>query len=407
MAILSKLTGTHIRDTLAGGVGVADLNDTTNFNITTALRTIAVLPDTSPTITVLDCVEYSANAAHIGDYGYADLQTNNLPLNAGQATITSLTPSIATCTNSGVVSPLTSGVARFRVDVPNQLSRIVEITVVDLNGLPVTQFIHFVNGSLGEHIADAVTAKIGSLTSPITGARRPSSWEPLINIFQVNGQTRNTNGWWGNVDLTAIPAFIGEGSINGVLVTPRDLVIAAHYPGASGFMSYFVDNASVRYDRTVMNIRPIPSTDIAVVTLDADLPGNIKPISIMPADFEHYEPSPNQFQRIGYPVVTGNQDRTLLLMDYVHISSSGSRLIVFVEPTNLARSQWFYSARRGDSGSPIMHLIDGELALLSHFTWTNSGPCYADNIAAINTAIAANGSPHTVTVKSLGSFTRY
>ena len=400
-----------MQDSFSSGPPLRDLSDTSNFSVATISKTSVVSPGTSGTVAVLDTLRYSPHSAHAGTYGLSDLLVNLplLDLSPNPTQFISLTPDVATVDSMGRLTALAAGIAEISVIAPDGSVRIAEVPIIDLNGLPVSPFVGFAASSLGMNLKTTIATKIAGLTSPIANATRPAAWSALLNIFQPDGFTRNTGGWWGSVDLTAIPAFAGQGQVSGALVTPRDMLIAKHFPGDEGRTVYFVDNANNRYARTVASIRYISGyslsgEDIAVVTLNADLPTAITPVKLMPANLRSYLPT-NYLQGCGYAAVATNQDRTLLLFDVVNIDVSSG--ITPVPPVDVDRGQWYYPVRRDDSGSGIFMLIGGRLVLLSRWHHSGSGPCDADNISQINSAIAANGSPYSLSTVDLSSFTAF
>lgn len=250
---------------------------------------------------------------------------------------------------------------------------------------------------------------ISQITSMVLGKTPPSfSGNPpypqsSVNIFNADG-TRNSQIWANGVDLTCIPRSIGT---NGVLVTKRDMIFAAHY-GVSN--PTFVDNSNNPVTKTVVAsqrlIDPVGNDDILVATLDSDVPSGIMPCALAPANIRSYTPPPTLFfdQQNRYPIVFTNQDRTLLIADIVGYGST-----VRISPPSITQSYsaWFYPLRTYDSGAPAFLLLNGRLGLLTNWQTTTSGPVPFDNISQINAAISANGSPYSITTLNLNSFQTY
>jgi hypothetical protein len=275
-----------------------------------------------------------------------------------------------------------------------------------------------------KELADAATAP------DFSGSGPPYDWSATasVQLFNTDG-TRNTSGWWDGVDTTAIPESIGG---NGILITPRDMIFALHNGVGIGAQITFLGSNGVTYNRTVRAIYYDQSTlgDIEVATLDSDLPSYVKPMNLLPSDYQDYFLNSSQYP----PVVYTNQDRTLLIAQYagvvnIHETSSGSYYQDndhLVQSSDAVLQEFFYPgsyptggiARPGDSGSPVMMLINGELTLMGVWHYVGYAPDAASYITQINSAIAANaaylsGGPYaesttyTVSTVSLAGFTNY
>jgi hypothetical protein len=255
-------------------------------------------------------------------------------------------------------------------------------------------------GSLGNSLVAAIAAM---LISKIAPTFTPSVNAPLTfaassticDIFNGDG-TRNSGGWWGSQDLTCIPQSIGT---NGVLVSPRDMIFANHY-GLTN--PTFRDNSGNTYSRTISASRQVGTTDILVATLNADLPGDITPAKVLPSNWRSYLPSP----QYGYPCIFTNQDRRLLVADTYSAEMTGNEFNAF-QSMDATRGQWWYTVRKGDSGSPAFMLINGSPVALLAWHSSGAGPCFADNISGINAAITANDSPYSLTTVNLSGFNSY
>jgi Bacterial Ig-like domain (group 2) len=324
----------------------------------------------------------------------------NVPLHpylSGSVTFASSNTAVATVNTNGIVTPISAGDCNITIIAPGLGKRIVPITIVSAGGQTTTTFENFVSGSLGNHLTSQIMTAISGLTPPTFSGSPPYAYSSLINLFQPNG-TRNTSGWWSAIDVTCIPQSIGT---NGVLVTPRDMICAAHY-GASN--PVFRDNAGNTYDRIVTSARTLVSpsgdADILVATLNADLPDAITPVSVLPANFRSYLPNP----QYGYPGCFTNQDRTLLLGD---LTNTVSPDLTIPTSTNTTRAEWYYPVRVGDSGSPAFVVINGSLVLLTTWHYVGGGPIIADNLSQINAAITANGSPYSLAEVNLSGFDTY
>lgn len=249
-----------------------------------------------------------------------------------------------------------------------------------------------------ETLAAAVTAEVAALLAgktPPSFSGSPPFPSSIVNIFGTNGR-HNPNIWAAGIDLTCIPR---NGSTNGVLVTPRDMIYAAHF-GSSA--PTFVDSGGTAHSRTTVATAVIPGTDILVSTLNADLPSGVRPCKLLPSNIRSYSPPPTGSLTQGnrYPMVFTNQDRTLLIGGVYGYGNS-----VSLGPAiSSTFSGWSYPLRQFDSGSGVFLIVNGQLGLITNWHTTSFGPVHSDNISQINAAIAANGSPHSVSTIDLSEF---
>lgn len=252
-----------------------------------------------------------------------------------------------------------------------------------------------------ETLAEAAVAEVAALISgktPPSFSGSPPYPNSIVNIFGTNGR-HNPNIWASGVNLTCIPR---NGGTNGVLITPRDMIYAAHF-GSSA--PTFVDSGGTSHPRTTAATTAIPGTDILVSTLNADLPSGVKPCKLVPSNIRSYSPPPatSFAQADRYPMVFTNQDRTLLIGGVYGFNS----LVRLGGAISSTFSGWSYPLRQFDSGSGVFLLINNQIALLTNWYTTTSGPIHADYISEINAAISAHGSPHSVSTINLSEFQTY
>lgn len=241
--------------------------------------------------------------------------------------------------------------------------------------------------ALPSYLLATLTGLVAGLTAPAYNGSGGAS-TAASDLF-VGGQ-HNPAGWWGLTDTTCLPLTSNN---NGVLVTPRDVLFAAHY-GASPTVT-FVGSDGQDYTRAVAATTAVVGTDVLVATLDADLPAAVTPATVMP-----YPVAGNT-----YPLVFTNQDRRLLIGVLDGYTDAGE--LVFQQSATPALAPWFYAPRAYDSGSPALLLIQGKLTALLQVHSVNTGqgvgvgPGDAALASRINGAMAANGSPHALSAVDL------
>jgi hypothetical protein len=268
-------------------------------------------------------------------------------------------------------------------------------------------FLSFVNNSLSSHITDQVDLKISGI-SPTSSQQVYSIQNHANNIY-----TRNSSFVFKNVDFTCISPWNSYGIANraGVLISPRHVMFAAHYPIASGSTIRFVTNNNVSITRTITGIITHPNynstskfNDIQVGLLDSDLPNTILFTKILPIDFGKY--LPNIKRGIEIPVIIVDQSEYVSVTNLYQLSSIAK--CIGQELTSIRRP-FFRELYTGDSGSPAFLLINNELVLIFVTTWGigGSGSFTSLEKDAINQMMSQLGGGYQLTTIDLSSFLSY
>jgi hypothetical protein len=132
----------------------------------------------------------------------------------------------------------------------------------------------------------------------------------------ANAFVRNTNLWIGsNVDLTAISAYNNNVGSYGTkfpitAISPIHCLGAAHVNLKPGTELNFVGVDNQTATRTVMSSM-VAADDIDVYLLDSELPRNITPMKILPADWGKYIQLGDDFDTPPIPVIFVNQANRL------------------------------------------------------------------------------------------------
>lgn len=399
MKLVDSNAGTRaMKGTLSGGVALSDISASAQFTVTYSPAVTITSNGGTSTVTVLDSQYTQFTAA-------TTLNGNNLipsvPLighPTGNAVFTSSNPGVATVDQSGKITPVSVGMTLITIVVPGLGLRVETVVITQTVGGTSTTFSNFVSGSLGAHLVGQASGVLNGKTPPDLSGTPPFT-NSIMNQYLSDGMTRNTSVYTGAIDLTCIPSSIASGFVGGVLVTPRDMICAAHYgPYSASGTFVFIDGNNIHYARNVVGQRVVAGTDINALTLDSDLPSSITPAQCMPSSYQTSLPVPDN----GYPVFYSTQDRTIVLGDYYFRTASG---LFSRRSFDSVRKNWFYQVRGGDSGSPCFHLINGKLVVLHVWYQIQNGPAIADNLTAINTALSANGSPYALTTVNLSGFT--
>ncbi len=320
-----------------------------------------------------------------------------MPFNSiGQPSFVSSNTSILTVhPSTGAVTRVADGTANVIVTLPGFASRTIPVTVSRAGGQTIDTFNQFVSGSLGRVMADARAALIVGRTAPTFDV--PNASTPLADIFNSNG-TRNTSGYFGNLNLSAISNPFDMG---GFPITPQHTISAGHYiSNTIGKTStiYFKGTDNTVYSRGITSIASYG--DVMLNLLDSPLPVGIPPMLLLPADYATYMPS-----AVDYPGFFTNQDRRLLLANF----RLGNGIVQLRRPlASDPAYNWFYDPRQYDSGSPFLFKVGTVPVALGEFTGPTHGPNYASILAWLTSAIAASAAPsYTFNTVNLSAFPSY
>jgi hypothetical protein len=333
-----------------------------------------------------------------------DISPNNLE---SRAEYESLTPEIATVNSSGFLTRVSNGTAGILIKMRGGDNRRFNLEISRTIGENL--FDSWVNGSLADHITEIIQGFIGGKT--------PTS--NTLNIFTSATDTgtplytRNPNLFCAEIQekLTGCNVWqsgYGDGlSRAQTAITPRHIIGAAHYgvPITIGGTQRFVAADGTIVDRTVTHTYSVPSTDIQISLLSSDLPNTITPLSVLPNDIRDYI---SQIQH-GVPCIIRNQFREIRIFDLNRTDSVG---VSFSSTTMRdGRLDWQRTLVAGDSGGPAMILINGQLALVTTWTSSISGPQYFNrdwsSIITTLDALAGINTGYTPSVINLSAFPNY
>lgn len=237
---------------------------------------------------------------------------------------------------------------------------------------PPFQYQQYALGTLGRHLSDAVDSRL-------PGKQKP--------IFLPDGQ-RNSNCWC-DIDLTCISSWNSQlGNMGaGVAITKRHIVTCAHFPLNPGTTIRFIANDNQLVERTILSRVSHPQytphyPDISVNVLSTDLPDSIKPCKFLPTN---WNTKLNNTQNGRPPCVVVDQEKKALVFDAWRFDNYSSMAI----PEDVTRKTFNEKLIGGDSSSPFMFLINGELSLFSMATYPTSGTFLPPHITIINQMIVS------------------
>ena len=254
----------------------------------------------------------------------------------------------------------------------------------------------------------------GTMNSLLDGKTASDDTFDLYSVADDANDTyvRNPDLWAAGIDLSCIPVWNSFWSsqnpdwgtwANGCLVTPRDLIQAAHFdpPMPPGTVLRFVDANNNVVEGVVADNNPdddndptpndhngvvIPGTDIRVVQLTQDLPSNIKPAEVFPANIADLLPTLSS----GIPVAMANQFRTLRIGNLDSINN----YFDVHRTSGTTYDDWYSDTEEHDSGSPSLAIVGSTPILLGtwlsndHFYGSNSGSSVSAYIDEINSVLS-------------------
>jgi hypothetical protein len=213
--------------------------------------------------------------------------------------------------------------------------------------------------------------------------------------------TRNPKCWTHDLDLTGVVIshdYLCQNNhltSGGALITPQDVVCAAHFAIQNGGVLNFVDAHNVIHTGTVTKGAGIAGTDIYICHLAAPVTG-VKAYKVLPADWAKYALD----RRLrGWPLLLAyNFGHSAFILDAdgvggVNGLAGEMRYHRCQEP---ARASYTTGISSG-SGSPAFAVINGEPVLIGCLHTTASTSWIADHEDAINTLLASLGSTQTLT----------
>lgn len=213
---------------------------------------------------------------------------------------------------------------------------------------------------------------------------------------------RNMACWAYGVDLTCISPWNDELEElkAGILISPRHIALANHYPLTAGTVVRFVTQNNVVVERTITGtpVR-VGATDILIAYLDSDVPVSVSFAKVLPTGYRELIG-----RGLGIPVLFTDQEEKALVQDVWGFEWPYAGPYVGLRyPIDARRLDFSEEVITGDSGSPAMLLWGNQPVLITCFTsgLAGSGPDYALNRDGINAAMASFDSDYQLTPLNL------
>lgn len=269
----------------------------------------------------------------------------------------------------------------------------------------------FATGSLRKHITDAIDSALAGKTA-----------STALAIFSTQDHAtpsyvRNASCWgasWASA-LTSLSPWNSESSNTkaGTLISPRHVLFATHYLPAVGATMRFIKTDGTVVTRTLSSLSSLTQTqfaypDLTVGKLDSDVPSGIEFARVLPDTWANYLPSLTSYF---VPCVCTDQEEKLLVREVTAIPSATSpyALVQMTSSVDAQRRAFYEDIVGGDSGNPAMLVVNGQLVLLTVWTYggSGSGTSIMAFKSAINTAMTTLGGGYTLTNADFSGFTSY
>jgi hypothetical protein len=237
-------------------------------------------------------------------------------------------------------------------------------------------------------------------------------------VYNTGILERNPNVWCADLPkvLTCISPWNSQEDAGraGTLISPRHIILAAHYSlDSDGVIVAFVDSNNNVITRTVAGRSSISGTDIQVCLLNSDVPDTINFAKVLPDNWQEYINTDllGGLIRISnnnkIPSISTDHEEKMTVRNWSYEQPSNN-YVGFEAPTEPKRLEFYEIAISGDSGNPVMLVINNEPVILTtfHFGGAGSGPSYTSdhNKNLINNAMTQLGGGYQLTEVDLSSF---
>lgn len=347
------------------------------------------------------------------------------PAERGTPLFINKTPSVCDVTADGYVTPKNGGGMELVYAKLAGVTFRVSKGISASSTTPVVRFKQYRPGSVGEHVTAAVNALISGLTASDSTQKR---WSVYSKNLDAPNVTQNPDLFSGSLDLSPISIMRSSRSDDvfpGLLVTDRHILGAWHvFPGVGEKIVWKAQDGTYK-SATVLSRYQFPSSqhaDTGIGYLSEPITG-ITPFKFLPVDVSEHIGSAAVSLSGGVDAYNFGSMPCLYKGMHRKNGSWQSQLsigylvglggVISQYVTTGPYADWSAPVTGGDSGSPIMILINGELVLLATFYTAGGGVPYNQFASEINTKMrelaAAQGdnTQYALTHVSLAGFTKY
>ena len=327
----------------------------------------------------------------------------------------------------GVVTPVGNG-GFGRVRVTNgAVSQILKCDTTKRGGQTYREFVEYTEGTISRYLYDQV--------EPLFSATPDVDYYSTYN-HATSTYTRNAACWAASVDIScvAVASKTSGGTWTrqrgGTLFTPRHILLASHYPLGIGALVRFSNAAGTVETRTIIGTaKSFPYLDITIYTLDSAVtvatPCKIAGSWITQGEEVREDPLGNTISfYLGGVVIHTDQNAKiyaaglglpLIKVNGVPLRNLTANGETFADCVHGWSADHYnhaipYQAMchypvEGDSGQPVLALVEGDLVLL--WTWTSPtfgsvinhhNGAYLNAMIADSDANASVSTGYTVTI---------
>jgi len=225
--------------------------------------------------------------------------------------------------------------------------------------------------------------------------------------------TRNVNCWANNLDLTGVSMGIwGLGGVGGgTLITRKHVLLANHVPyPALPATIYFTDKNNNNFEYKIVKTTRVSTSDILIGELDREVDSCLKVYKVLPANFSKYLPLHPMSGEPRFPVAYSDQEKKMLMGDYIStFVNSAEKVVMVAPPADINSMNYFEQLIVGDSGNPVITVINNEIVLIGGWYQTRNAsggwatPIHA-YIAEINNILSLTNLAYKLNEISLAGF---
>lgn len=251
-----------------------------------------------------------------------------------------------------------------------------------------------------------------SILSAIAGKNPATDKVLFSNYTAVETLTRNTSSWVHNVSgITGLIAWndrVRGGTpsgtrLGGVAITKRHILYAKHAAYQYDNIVYFVTKDNELITRNIVGTKNAPysgalNSDYGIALLDSDLPSSIDIVKVLPKDsYRYFNPVEFTLNATTWTssisdvlILNTNQAedaavRTLSRINFGSLEDDDpdnyglSAYATFRTgtPSTAPASTFYAPVSGGDSGNPVMALLNNEVVALGVWSTTNTGPYFS------------------------------
>jgi len=253
----------------------------------------------------------------------------------------------------------------------------------------VTAWTNIIGGATGwvrkeitDNVVTALTADAGANDDELFDTR---DWVAHTYVRNAScwayATTGGTAPWTGIAVWATGKTGTGAQAIRGTVISPDIVVFADHNAPVVGRQFKWLGSDNVIHTRTLISRLRLGASDAAIGRLNEALPAAVVPLKLLPTNYEM------SFYTVGkwglqLPAINVNRN----LQASVHQIRPGWYSL---PPQNALMAPYYQTPVSGDSGSPIVMVIDDQLVLA--FTWHTPWAGSGFSQVAVNAAVATLG----------------